>query len=310
MQRARPRFRRTVLSLLLTLSLSPVVSATEPQQASEVADEEAQQWHEFTNSIVRHVKGIAIEVEEMFVNFCKPQDVEKLRQKMKFARGDVTVPSCAGLKEANLETYYGNINLLMAEAWRAKVVGSLQALANEPLKPAAELLVVREPSDGMIAGGIFITQLLDADAGGAPTDAALMIGIHRMPRHKMLRLSGEGMRMPAVNVTPALVESAQEWTRSLGLSTLFVCPLAGDAGALRSRLGALGFRDATAPWMSSDGRRHEAALAGGARYRLGRMDLINDVCEEAEPMAWSREPDPDSNEASTMPAAPQDRDEL
>merc|ERR1712224_999737 len=110
--------------------------------------------------VVQHVKAITSEIFDMFTHFCQPSHPEKLTAD--FARDEVDVPSCLALRAAGLETYYGNINLLMAEAWRGKIIPSLQTLSSRPelLQPAAELLVVREPADGMAAGAIYISQLL------------------------------------------------------------------------------------------------------------------------------------------------------
>jgi hypothetical protein len=100
-----------------------------------------------------------------------------------------------------------------------------------------------------------------------------MIGIHRTPSHKMLRLLG---RRPALNVTDALVARAQQWTAEQKLTTLYVCPLSGDGGSLEARLAALGFQREAARATDSD----------AARLSLGHLDLRDRVCEEAALMAY------------------------
>ena len=249
------------------------------------------------SEVVQHVKAVGGEIYDLFVHFCQPSDPSALVTK--FERHEVEVPSCSTLRDAGLEMYYGNINMLMAEAWRVKVVGSLQNLLQQPdlPRPQAELLLVREPSDGTIAGGIFISQLLQS--GASPNGhatlgrVALMIGIHRMPRHKIRRHLGR--TDAALNVTPAIVARAQQWTVTHALESLLVCPLAGDGGALRERFLTLGFRDdVEGAW---DGGRDDGGRLGqgqdgmeAGRWRLGGLDLRYDVCEEAGLMRWSAAP--------------------
>ena len=104
------------------------------------------------------------------------------------------------------------------------------------------------------------------------SQVALMIGLHRMPRHKSLR--HQHRRSPEVNVTPAVVREAQAWVRKRRLKALLVCPLSGDGGALRQRLQSLDFQD-----------RNMAAER--AQYTLGlRLDLRSEVCEEAPLLVW------------------------
>ena len=242
------------------------------------------------NDVEQHMMKMSGEVIQLFVHFCKPSDVGALIRAYDRIHGksteEVEVPSCSELREAGLEEYYGNINMLLVEAWRGKIIASLQSLTKQPELPlpSAELLLVREPADDMAAGGIFITQLIQKDADGkmALAPSALMIGIHRMPRHKMLSYVDGAGRRPAVNVTPAIVERAQQWIVTNELRSLLVCPLAGDGGALRARLVALGFREHAQDspyWGPHTGRLY--------RYKLGTLDLAEDVCQEAGLMAWS-----------------------
>ena len=228
--------------------------------------------HELADAVMDHLKILADEAHDMFIHFCQPSDPSKLTAT--YARDEVEIPSCSALREAGLEGYYGNINMLMEEAWIAKIHTSLQFLSHQPdlPQPAAELLLVREPADGLLAGGIFISQLLQymPDGYAVLSDVALMIGIHRTPKHKMLRHVG---RQPDVNVTQAIVQRAQQWAADKKLSALYVCPLEGDGGALRARLADLGFRD-------EDDAPDRGHLA------LGNLALRGDVCEEAVLMAY------------------------
>lgn len=244
-------------------------------------------------AVSSHIDGLVTEIKEMFIHFCQP--TEAVRATV-LSPDNVNVPSCQALADANLETYYGNINLLVAEAWRSKILPSLEFVASQPKTfprpPRSHLLLVHETSvdnDSIVAGGIFLSQLVAWMHGEAVvTDMALMIGIHRTPKHKMRRHLGQ---RPDINVTNAIVERAQEWTTTNGLSTLFVCPLSGDGGALRSRLAALGFAD------------QEAA----PRVALGQLDVQGDVCEASAIMAWFPPLNyPDSAELRAM----QQRDEL
>ena len=171
--------------------------------------------------------------------------------------------------------------MLMAEAWQSKIVPALQGLQNiklqrssSPAEPDMQMVLVREPADeDAVAGGVFVSQLIRwQDHQPQLARVALMIGLHRTPRHKSLRHLG---LRPTVNVTPAVVGQAQEWATSQRLSALLVCPLSGDGGALRHRLKALGFRDAGSV-VDDDLRGHT----------LGHLDLHTSICEEAALMAW------------------------
>ena len=232
-------------------------------------------WVSLKERIEKHVDLMHTQAHLMFMHFCRPTDPES--HKKSFARGEVSVPSCPELRDAGMEQYYGNVNLLLAEAWSYKILDeTLTRLAPLSRRPAASLQIVREPYDSMVAGGIFVSQLFhsrDAHDNGESVlaDAALMIGIHRAPRHKMIRRLG---RTPDINVTNELVAAAQRWTIQQQLSTLLVCPLNGDGGSLRARLVALGFVP------------EEESASPVPRFRLGEQDLRNDVCEEAKLMVF------------------------
>ena len=67
-----------------------------------------------------------------------------------------------------------------------------------------------------------------------PSDAAMMIGIHRMPRHKQL---GRTMRPRPPPVTDKLVGLVKHWCSERNLRRLFVCPYE----ELGDRLASHGF---------------------------------------------------------------------
>ena len=238
-----------------------------------------------TRDTEAHLKLLGEQTFFLFDHVCRPTDASALRAK--FESDEVEVPSCGEMREAGLEQYYGNINMLMAEAWRGKILPSLYAAARRreelPQLPSAELLLVHEPSTGMLAGGIFISQLMqrkrpaDASELPTPTDSALMIGIHRAPVHKMQKLLGA---TPSLNVTPAIVRAAQEWTAANQLATLYVCPLSGDGGALKARFGHLGFKEL--------GARAEKQLLSDKRSLLlgPELEIREEVCQEAGIMAY------------------------
>ena len=155
-------------------------------------------------------------------------------------RGDLNVPTCDALRESGLEEYYGNLNMLLVEAWLGKIEPALRA-ADElrpsavaallRSSPAAELLTLE--ADGVLGGGIFVQQLR---RGGRSAPVAMMIGIHRLPRHKaMRRLLG---RAPSVVITDAIVERVKAWCTARRVATLMVCPYQG----LTERLQQLGVR--------------------------------------------------------------------
>ena len=88
----------------------------------------------------------------------------------------------------------------------------------------------------------------------------MMLGIHRLPRHKAMRqMLG---RAPEVVVTDALVAKVRAWCVAQRIERLVVCPYS----ELNARLQALGF----AP----------AAKAGPA-YLFGDAPVAGELCEEA-----------------------------
>ena len=96
-----------------------------------------------------HIRAVHAEIQELLTYACDGGVVPSPYQQK---QGDVDVPSCAALRERGLEEYYGNVNMLLVEAWLGKILPALRAAP-----PAAELLTVR--SDGLLAGAIFAAQL-------------------------------------------------------------------------------------------------------------------------------------------------------
>jgi len=194
-----------------------------------------------------HIRAVHAEIQELLTYACDGGVVPSpYAQK----QGDVDVPSCAALRERGLEEYYGNVNMLLVEAWLGKI---LPALRSAP--PAAELLTVR--ADGVLAGAIFAAQL-----DGAPSPSALMLGIHRMPAHKLLRhRTGRAPAPPPV--TDALVAAVKAWAAAQRLARVYVCPY----GGLTARLQALGFAPVADP--PDD-------------LRFGALRLRDGVCEDAQ----------------------------
>ena len=234
---------------------------------------DAKRWTDLIDEVKNHVAIMSEETAHIFVYFCKPANPMEHRKSL--AQGEVNVPSCKELKDVGMEQYYGNFNLLLAEAWRSKISGALESLRLLPApltrRPAADLLLVREPSDGMVAGGIFVGQLLK----GEETELAnvgMMIGIHRGPKHKMLKAIG---RKPRINVTNEIAAAAKKWTLDQGLDALYVCPLEGDDGSLRRRLTALGFTP-----LAGEEVTHALSL------RFGASASLDEICEEAPLMGF------------------------
>ena len=146
-------------------------------------------------TVTDHIHALAQETRGLFVHFCRPDPATLAAAS--FTPGEVNVPSCAALRDAGLETYYGNINMLMAEAWQSKIVPALQGLQNiklqrSPAEPDMQMVLVREPADeDAVAGGVFVSQLIRwQDHQPQLARVALMIGLHRTPRHKSLRHLG------------------------------------------------------------------------------------------------------------------------
>ena len=211
--------------------------------------------------IESHVATVHEELQEVFTRLCAPRgDPPNARVPYPSEQevGDVNTPTCRALQDSGAESYYGHMNMLLVEAWLHKILRGLRLLAASELatlRPRAALLTVDD--DGVLGGGIFVMQLL---SDGALTNAAMMIGVHRMPRHKFHRAIGG--QPPRLSVTNALVTRAVEWSRDRGFARLMVCPYA----ELPPRLRALGFLPTADP---------------APAYALGTLDMREDVCEEA-----------------------------
>ena len=212
-----------------------------------------------------HVALVHGELQEMVTSLCPTDpalDVPSPWEQQSGEAGqerDVNVPSCDRLRETGLETYYGNLNMLLVEAWLAKILPALR----RPLQrgkilhvPKAELITLQ--ADGLLGGAIFVQQLRLPTGAAAP--AAMMLGIHRLPRHKAMRqMLG---RAPGVVVTDALVAKVKAWCVAQRIARLVVCPYS----ELNGRLQALGFTP---------------ALKVGPAYLFGDTPVTGELCEEA-----------------------------
>ena len=191
-----------------------------------------------------HIAEVHHELQALFETVCKPDSAIRVPHPSEQQRGDINVPSCEPLQRAGLSDYYGNINMVLTEAWQWKILPAVleQRAVHWWWRPRSDLITVHAPDQLRLAGAIFVQQLL---ADGAPTPAALMIGIHRMPAHKLLgRLPGTAR--PALIVTDALVERVKQWSRRYHIKQLFVCPYQ----ELGPRLQQLGFTSVADPSLS------------------------------------------------------------
>ncbi len=231
-------------------------------------------WTELVGRVEAHVGAVHAQLERLYREVCRPSADQPatLPTPDEQAVGDVNVPSCAALREAGLEEYYGNLNMLLVEAWRAKVLGALRNVSDSwKTPPQAELLRAGGAERGEHSGGIFVMELSPTATGGG-TMAVLMIGIHRMPMHKARRLLGaagaDGADAPrAPPVTDALVGMAKEWCDTRRFIRLFVCPYAG----LEDRLQPLGFSPVDDPDIE---------------LWFGHLKLRGGVCEDAQLHAY------------------------
>ena len=107
---------------------------------------------ELQAQVEAHVALVHGELQEMLTSLCPtdpalhvPSPWAQQRTETGLER-EVNVPSCARLHETGLETYYGNLNMLLAEAWLAKILPALR----RPLQrgkvlqvPKAELITLQ-----------------------------------------------------------------------------------------------------------------------------------------------------------------------
>ena len=115
-----------------------------------------------------HVALVHRELQEMVTFLCPiepalrvPSPWEQQHGSRSLGAHDVNVPSCARLRETGLEAYYGNLNMLLVEAWLGKILRALQHVE----APKAELITL--DADGLLGGAIFVQQLR------LPTDCTL-----------------------------------------------------------------------------------------------------------------------------------------
>jgi hypothetical protein len=116
------------------------------------------------------------------------------------------------------------------------------------------------------AGAIFVMQL-SWRSSWMPSDAAMMIGIHRMPRHKQW---AQSVRPKPPPVTEELIGLVKRWSVERCLRRLFVCPYE----ELVNRLASQGFTS--------------SPLALGASLAFGHLPLA-DVCEDGRLMMLTLE---------------------
>lgn len=213
-------------------------------------------WPDLAVKVRQHLQDMHGEIQELFSHIC----ASKLRVPPPWeqTQGDLNMPSCARMLDESLQGYYGNVMMVLVEAWHSKILSTVQYLAAQPEPLHAQLIELH--ADKMLAGAIFVQQLQASN--GSPTRAALMIGIHRTPRHKTMRLRLQ--QTPSVVVTDAIVERVKAWCTARRMQHLYVCPYT----ELRGRLAAHGFGPAQ-PATS---------------YRFSQLHIQHDICEESDLM--------------------------
>ena len=148
-------------------------------------------WAVPTANVDAHLRSIHAELQTMLDRTCGGE--ARVPSPWAQTEGDVHVPSCAALAKLGLERYYAILNMLLVEAWVGKILPALRALAagdagSDRDDVPADLITVR--ADGTAAGdlgGAIFAAELRADKPADVSDgqkAALMLGIHRTPRHK------------------------------------------------------------------------------------------------------------------------------
>ena len=120
-----------------------------------------------------HVALVHRELQAMVALLCPAEPALHVPSPWEQARGDVNVPSCARLRETGLEAYYGNLNMLLVEAWLGKILPALSLRHVEA--PKAELITLH--ADGLMGGAIYVQQLRLPTGAAAP--AAMMLGSAR-----------------------------------------------------------------------------------------------------------------------------------
>eukprot|EP00966_Prymnesium_polylepis_P074417 1727179-Prymnesium_polylepis.1 len=122
-----------------------------------------------------HIEVVHAELQQLFDRTCAPERVVRVPPPAEQEQGNINVPSCAAFERVGLQSYYGNLNMLLVEAWQWKILPTLRAQQDSRRwwrrAPRSELLTVQ--SDGRLAGAIFVQQLL-ADDGARLAPSALM----------------------------------------------------------------------------------------------------------------------------------------
>lgn len=226
------------------------------------------EWAALATQVERHVELVHAQIQEMFDAACEPDPPMQLPAPHSQSIGDVNVPSCAALDQT-YGLYYGNLNMLLVEAWLHKILPSLRGDHVVGSADGAALLTVHSgqlasAGGSTVSGAIFVRQLSQKIESLSPTldwpsDAAMMIGIHRMPRHKRL---GREMHPKPAPVTEEIVGRVKQWAAERYLRRLFVCPYQ----ELERRLASQGFAPS-----------HEKALS------FGHLPLA-EVCEDGRLM--------------------------
>ena len=106
--------------------------------------------------IEEHVALVHGELQEMVGSLCPTTPPVRVPSPWEQEHGNVNVPSCGRLVESRLEAYYGNLNMLLVEAWLGKIVPAVQALEQAATAKAALLSL---PADGVMGGAIYVQQL-------------------------------------------------------------------------------------------------------------------------------------------------------
>ena len=184
--------RNPIVAAVLTVAVAAAVLQRTRAGGAPQAQCRAGACSALQAQVEAHVALVHGELQEMVTSLCPtdpalgvPSPWEQQREEAGQER-NVNVPSCDKLRETGLEAYYGNLNMLLVEAWLAKILPALR----RPLQrgkilqvPSAELITLQ--ADGLLGGAIFVQQLRLPTGAAAP--AAMMLGIHRLPRHKAMR---------------------------------------------------------------------------------------------------------------------------
>jgi hypothetical protein len=189
-----------------------------------------------------HMERVNMELQAMFDRMCKPNPPVSLpsiatQRAQSDGLWNLNLPSCIEITTAELDPYYGNMFMLLIEAWRGKIIPTLEAMMEAPVErqPQAALLTV--DADGMRAGAIYVQQLHHQ---GQLTRTAMMIGIHRLPKHKMLKVDRAmgTIGRSTVVVTDKVIDRVRAWGLEHRMTRLIVCPYQEIKGRVRK----LGFQ--------------------------------------------------------------------